>query len=272
MVPAPFELAAPHHGESSVSELWGILRRNWWIILASVVVCGGAAFLLAKRTTPIYQSSTSIRINEKSSAIPELLPLVDGSDVTTEMEVLASRTLAEDAVRGLGLQFQLVEPERVNRSTLFGGITVELDVEPEVYTLTRLAGGFAITKEDGTRLGTAIPGRPISVPGVSFVLLPEAAKHPQLVVRVSGLSSAVSAVRSGISVSRTGRDVKIVTLTYQSSDRELAAEVPNLIARRFVARRDATQKAATGSTIAFLQEQIDTLAVQLRTAEAALLA
>ncbi|MGH7578659.1 MAG: polysaccharide biosynthesis tyrosine autokinase, partial [Gemmatimonadales bacterium] len=64
----------------------------------------------------------------------------------------------------------------------------------------------------------------------------------------------------------------IVTLTYQSSERDLTAEVPNLIARRFVARRDAAQKAAAGSTIAFLRQQLDTLANQLRSAEAALLA
>jgi capsular exopolysaccharide synthesis family protein len=79
-------------------------------------------------------------------------------------------------------------------------------------------------------------------------------------------------VRSGIRVSRTGRDVKIVTLTYQSSDRELTAAVPNLIARRFVERREAAQKAAAGSTIEFLREQLDTLASQLRSAESALLA
>ena len=272
MLPARLELASPHREEPSVSELWGILRRNWWLILASVVVCGGAALLLAMRSTPVYQSSTSIRINEKQSAIPELLPLMSASDVTTEMEVLASRTLAEDAVRGLGLQLQLVEPERVDRSSLLGGVTVTPDATPEVYTLTREPEGYAITSEEGVRLGVAVPGRRANVQGVSFVLLPDAASHDQLVVRVSGLASAVAAVRRDIRVSRTGRDVKIVTLTYESPDRELAAEVPNLIARRFVARREAAQKAAAGSTIEFLREQLDTLAVQLRTAEAALLA
>lgn len=271
-VPARLELASQHRDEPTVSELWGILRRSWWLILASIVACAGGAFYLAMRTTPVYQSSTSIRINEKASAIPELLPLMTGSDVSTEMEVLASRTLAEDAVRGLGLQFQLVEPERVDRSTLFGSIQVSPEAEPEVYTLEREAGGYAILADDGSRVGVAVPGRPATVGGVSFVLLPDATEHATLVVRVSGLASSVSGVRSAVGVSRTGRDVKIVTLTYQSTDRELAAEVPNLIARRFVERRVASQKAAAGSTIEFLQVQLDTLAGQLRAAETALLA
>jgi capsular exopolysaccharide synthesis family protein len=272
MVPARVELASTHRDEPTVSELWGIFRRNWWIILASVVVGGGIGLLLAMRTTPIYQSSTSIRINEKQSAIPELLPLMSASDVTTEMEVLASRTLAEDAVRGLALQFKVVEPERVERSTLFSGITVASDAEPDVYTLTREQGGYAITDEDGTKVGKAVPGQVTRVPGASFVLLPDATTHARLVFAVAGRASTVAAVQRSIGVTRTGRDVKIVTMTYESADRELAAEVPNLIARQFVARREATQKAAAGSTIEFLQEQLDTLAVQLRTAEAALLA
>jgi capsular exopolysaccharide synthesis family protein len=271
MVPARVELASTHRDEPTVTELWGILRRNWWIILASVVVGGGIGLLLAMRATPIYQSSTSIRINEKQSAIPELLPLMSASDVTTEMEVLASRTLAEDAVRGLALQFKVVEPTRVERSTLFSGITIASDAEPEVYTLTREQGGYAITDEGGANVGKAVPGQVTRVPGASFVLLPDAATHTRLVFEVAGRAGTVGAVQRSIGVTRTGRDVKIVTLTYESADRELAAEVPNLIARRFVARREATQKAAAGSTIEFLQEQLDTLAVQLRTAEAALL-
>jgi capsular exopolysaccharide synthesis family protein len=272
MVPARLDFPSQHREEPSVSELWGILRRNWWLILASIVVCGGVGLFLAMRSTPIYQSATSIRINEKQSAIPELLPLMSASDVSTEMEVLASRTLAEDAVRGLGLQFQVVEPDRVERSTLFSDITVAGDAKPEVYTLTRGSGGYAIAAEDGTDYGVAVPGRPVTLQGTTFVLRPDATEYQRLVVQVSGLTGAVSAVRSAIQVSRTGRDVKIVTLAYQSTDRELAAEVPNLIARRFVARRDAAQKAAAGSTIEFLREQLDTLAGQLRTAEAALLA
>ncbi len=273
MVPARLELASQVREEPSVSELWGILRRNWWIILASIVLCGGGGLYMAMRTTPIYQSSTSIRIDEKQSAIPELLPLMTESDVSTEMEVLESRTLTEDAVRGLALQFKLVEPDREDRSTFFSGITLAQDVEPELYILTRGPNDrFAITLDDGTKVGTAAIGEKTDFRGVSFVMLPEAADRERIVIVVSRFTSAVSAVRSGIDVTRTGRDVKIVTLTYRSSDRDLTAQVPNLIAQRFVARREAAQKAAAGSTIAFLREQLDTLSTQLRSAETALLA
>jgi capsular exopolysaccharide synthesis family protein len=274
MVPARLELAAAQlRDEPSVSELWGILRRNWWIILASVLVCGGVGYFLAARSTPIYQSSTSIRIDEKQSVIPELLPLTSGSEVSTEMEVLSSRTLAEDAVTGLALQFRLVEPTGEERSQLFSGIAVAPDAESGLYVLTREPSGrFAITlEEESAPVAKFAVGQRARFRGITFSILPAAARHERLVIDVLGFASAVGGVRSGIKVSRTGRDVKIVTLTYQSADRELTAAVPNLIARRFVERREAAQKAAAGSTIEFLHEQLDTLAIQLRSAETALL-
>ncbi len=273
-IPARLELATSQlRDEPSVSELWGILRRNWWIILASVLVCGGAGYLLAARSTPVYQSSTSIRIDEKQSAIPELLPLTSGSEVVTEMEVLSSRTLAEDAVTGLALQFRVVEPTGEDRSKLFSRVLVAPEAESELYVLTREPSGrFAITVEaTGVPIAKVAIGQRVQFRGISFSMLPEAARYGRLVIDVSGFASAVGDVRRGIQVSRTGRDVKIVTLTYQSGDRELTAAVPNLIARRFVERREAAQKSAAGSTIEFLREQLDTLAIQLRSAETALL-
>jgi tyrosine-protein kinase Etk/Wzc len=74
-----------------------------------------------------------------------------------------------------------------------------------------------------------------------------------------------------VKVSRSGRDAKILTLSYESSDPELTAAVPNLITEQFVTRRSAAQKSVAGSTITFLKRQLDTLAQQLQSAEAALL-
>jgi hypothetical protein len=86
MMPTRLELAAPVHGEPTVGELWGILRRNWWIILGCTVVSTAVAAWVTLRTIPLYRSSIAIRINEKQSPVPQvLLPLSNGSEVSTEM-------------------------------------------------------------------------------------------------------------------------------------------------------------------------------------------
>src|SRR5215204_6324066 len=132
-VPARLELTAAVTPEPTVAEIWGMLRRNWWIILGCIAAFAAGAVWLTARTIPVYRSSTAIRINDKQSPIPETLLLSGGSEVATELEVLGSRTLVEDAVRALGLQLQVLEPHRVPRSDLLKNVRVSPEADPGVY-------------------------------------------------------------------------------------------------------------------------------------------
>jgi len=272
-VPARLEFAAPVRQEPTASEIWGIFRRNWWIILGCIAAGAAGAVWLTVRTIPVYRSSTAIRINDKQSPIPETLLLSGGSEVATELEVLGSRTLVEDAVRALGLQLQVLEPHRVPRSDLLKNVRVSPEADPGVYVLTRESQGhFTITREDSAGwLKRVSPRDPVTFHGISFQLGLDAPDYNRIRFAISSFPGAVSRVMGGVNVTRSGRDAKIITLSYESSDPELTAAVPNLITESFVARRLAAQKSAAGSTIVFLKRQLDTLSDQLRSAEGALL-
>jgi succinoglycan biosynthesis transport protein ExoP len=231
------------------------------------------------RTVPVYRSLITIRIkdatNEMQSVVREaLLPLTSGSEVSTEREVLGSRTLIEDAVKGLGLQLRLVEPTRIARSQLLRDIRIDTNAPSGAYVLNRdKKGKYVVAREDEPEvIARVAPDERVEFRGIAFHLRPQAAEHDRIRLLVATFPSAVEAVNGRIKVTRLDREAKILTLDYESSDPELTSAVPNLIAERFVARRVAGQRAAVGSTIAFLRQQLDTLADQLRAAEAALLA
>ena len=65
----------------------------------------------------------------------------------------------------------------------------------------------------------------------------------------------------GLTVSQPSKDAEIVVVRYQNSDPQLAWQVPNTLGRRFIERRQETQKTEARSTVAFLRQQIDTLNV-----------
>ena len=134
-LPAGVDLSVPVRPELTLSDAWGIVWRNWWVILGCISVCAALALWLTMRTVPLYQSSMTIRIkdatNEMQSVVREaLLPLTSGSEVSTEREVLASRTLTEDAVQGLGLQLSILQPARVARSELLKNVKVAPNSPP----------------------------------------------------------------------------------------------------------------------------------------------
>ena len=137
--------------ELPVAHLWGIVRRHWLLIALCTAITVGSAISYAVTATPIYQGATTLRIDEKKGNLPDVLqPFGAAGEVVTELEVLRSRSLVEDAARELGLQVVLREPERLSRSVIMSDVLVGDSVSPGLYRFTRRADGkFVVTDTNG---------------------------------------------------------------------------------------------------------------------------
>ncbi len=263
--------------EINLRDVWNLMVRNWAVLSVSLVVAIGAAWTFSAMTVPVYESVTTVRIDEDRGAnVPVLDVLQDlssGSEVETEMEVLRSRTLAERVVDSLGLKLRVTAPKGVARTAVIEGLFIE-DWSPAAeYRMIRDGEVFRIEHlETGESQGTVSVTERGSVPGASFLLQPSAFEFEEVRFQVATFDKAVQRLRNDMGVSRPNRDASIVTLRYESTDTQLVRTVPNLIANSFIDRRQDVQKTEARSTVAFLEEQLDTLDRQLRTAEEALVA
>ena len=183
--------------------------------------------------------------------------------------MLRSRTLAEEVVDSLKLQLVVQEPKGMARVMLLTGIHVEPWAPRGIYRLEPLSeGDFAITDEDTDEFLGRIPiGQPVVLPGATFRLLPPALDVATIVVSVGTFDATVAGVMSGLSVSRPNREAAIVKVHYESTDTQLVHQVPNQLASAFISQRQDIQKTQVTSTVGFLREQIDTLAIRLTAAE-----
>jgi len=263
--------------EINLRDLWNLLVRNWITLTATLVLAIGAAYAFSTLTVPVYESVTTVRIDEDSGPnVPVLDVLQDlssGSEVETEMEVLRSRVLAEDVVDSLGLKLRPTLPKGVARSALVTGLFIEPWSPGATYRLVRAGEEFSIEDlEKGESLGVVSDTARGSVPGASFLLSEGAFAFEEIHLQVVGFDRAVQRLRTDLSVSRPNRDASIITLRYESTDTALVHEVPNLLATRFIERRQEVVTTGARSTVAFLVEQIDTLERQLAAAEDTLVA
>lgn len=261
--------------EIHLRDVWNLLLRNWLVIAASLVLVVGATAAYTVWSVPVYESVTSIRIEEERTDLPVLdvlQTLSTGSEVETEMEVVRSRTLAEDVVDSLGLQIGVVAPRGVARAELMGSVFVERWAPEGTYVLRRQADGtfMVLNDEDGASLGPVSATTAAALPGATFTLRPAASEHDEIVVTVATFEKAVEKLQQAITVSRPNREASIITVRYQSPDTQLVHRVPNALADRFIERGKAVRKTEARSTVTFLGEQIDTLSRQLNLAEEAL--
>jgi len=263
--------------EIHLRDVWNLLLRNWWVLGLSLFAVLGATAAYTWYVVPVYESVTTIRIEEERTELPVLdilQTLSTGSEVETEMEVVRSRTLAEDVVDSLGLQIQIVSPRGVARTEILQSLFVQRWAPPGIYVLDRQPGGaFSVHEEaSGETFGTTSASEPAALPGATFQLTEAAAEHDQIIVGIRSFDGAVQGLQGAISVSRPNREASIITVRYQSTDTQLVHQVPNTLAERFIARGKAVRKTEATSTVAFLQQQIDTLSGRLEAAEEALTA
>jgi uncharacterized protein involved in exopolysaccharide biosynthesis len=180
-----------------------------------------------------------------------------GSQIDTEMEILRSRTLAEDVVDSLALQFRLVAPNRIARADLLEAINVARETPPGRYRLEQRAGTHYILQDrhTGTVLGDVSQGAPVTFRGVSFTLRPQ--PYQVLDFDIVRFDEAVKQLQDRLEVKRPNLDASIVTVGYKGGDPRIAADVPNILAAKLIAQRRDVRQTETRSAARFLRDQID---------------
>jgi capsular exopolysaccharide synthesis family protein len=266
--------ARPMRG-ATVRTLRDIIRRNRWIMLVLPLLTLAATIAFVQIATPIYESSTRLRIESQRSGLAVLEALQElstGSDINTELaELRTSTSLAEGVVDALDLNVELREPKRGERGALFTDLSADRSSAQEPYVMQRTGPStFALTGNGISRVIRV--GEPVNLGGLGFTLAPAANGLDRIVVRLRRFPQAVRLYQRTVKASRPDREATILRIVYEGPDRGLVQAVPNEVARQFMARRDSVRKTQARSTVAFLNEQIDTLGLQLLAAERGLLA
>lgn len=264
-VPGGVERAAP-------GEVWRVLRRNRWLILACTVLALGAGYALARRIEAVYQSTARIYVETRPAVVTSLSPngtTPEENRIATEMGLLQSHDLAASVVDSLQLQLQVVRPRSVTRSQLFSSIRIAPDARRAEYEFTRQADGrFQVTdRASGALVGIAAPGGRVLLRQGEAVLASTAGEEPSFVVSVESRVSAANRIAADIKIGQPNREADVIQVDYRGSDPELTRDVPNVLAARFIEVRREMRSAEARRTAQFLRGQLDTMRAELAAAE-----
>lgn len=136
--------------------IYTTLVLNWkWFVL-SLIICLGAAHIYLRYETPLYQAagkllikgddSGSRRSNSiQSSANLGIISNTNGID--NEMEILKSRTLAQQAVFDLKLYVTYKHEGKIKDHTLYGDQEINIDMDAEHLKKLNAPMNFKITRE-----------------------------------------------------------------------------------------------------------------------------
>jgi tyrosine-protein kinase Etk/Wzc len=248
-----------------------ILLKRKWMIAAIFVIAAGTAAFYSLRVTPIYESSTTLRIETvwpEQSLLSDMYLLRQGNPIETEIEMIKSRSMSEQVVRNLNLNFKITEfPPH------FQGKFQDLFISPNFpygrYHLTvgDDSGIITLKTSSGTVLGEGLLGIPFTLEGLSFKLsFPNAQSGDQITFDIENPLNEARKLQGSISV-RTTKAPNIIRISHVSSNPREAARMTNELARQYLEENLAFARGEARSAKEFIEEQVELAHENLNEAE-----
>lgn len=277
----------PSEWQLTPARLWQLVLRRRLLVAGIAALVVGLAALYVMRQQPLYRSVASLRVEESRSGrsiLAAVAPAGGGGrgTIATDVLELQSYRMAAEVVDSLSLHVRVATPERP-RSQVLGQVNAPADAQPGLYLLERRAdGSYSVRAEprDGNRTGARhepLParveiGRLFRIGQVELALAPGLRRDPpeQIRIAVVRFHDAVAEVQAGLDVSQPLPEAQLVMLEYVSTDPRLAADVPNVLADRFIRYKTMLGRAEGRSKAEFLRDQVANYAQELTAAENAL--
>ncbi len=261
-----------HVDPATIGGLWALVRRHRLLFASSVIGVTAVVGLYTIFSTRIYESTASIRLEDTKVDLPSVLTrLGQDRDVSTELEALQSRMLAEGVIDSLGLR-AVTTPLNEPRSSLFTAFKVAAADDSSDYTFRRrLPDGAYVVHDELSDKDVRVvrPGGTVTFPAFTATLAPTLAIE-KFTVTIMGEQAATESFGKTLKVTRPDRDANMLSIAYRGPDKEIVREVPNVLASLFIAERQALSTAEARGTAKVIREQLDSVGRELNTSESIL--
>jgi len=281
--------------EYTLADFLALLRHRRILIFSLTILLGVFFVLVALASDPVYQSSGSLQVSSQAGglgAISEYLSMGSGSPLVSEVEILRSRTVAQNVIDELGLRLEIRDvtyPNPVTKASMFvlkDGLARGLrsfrvsDVEfppssvdkKYFVTMTGENNGFRVTGPSGD-LGSGTMDQRFESEEISFTA-----------IRVSGNAGArfkltpksnhatLKSFSENLRVAPLGSATRtnLIQVRYKNTEPTLAAAVVNAVMSEYD-RLDTEWKLSQGEAqTGPIEDRLEEIAIELAQAEDAL--
>lgn len=275
----------PENHEIDLIRLLGEMIDHRAVILSMTVIFTLLAGLYAFLATPVYRADALIQVEGKqdNSLLKNLRQFGNemSPDVEPEILLLKSRMILGATVDELGLtqhvtwrtfpvvgQLWAQLQGRKPATIALGWLQLPLvDGKPRSLVLTVLEKG-AYRLEGDNFYAEGREGKPFEKEGISLLVAKlNAPTGTQFTLQTCSRLEAINALSNQFSVVESAKQSGVMTLTLTGSDPDRIAHVLNRIANNYLQQNIARQEAQDSRSLAFLQQQLPKIRIELEQAE-----
>lgn len=279
--------AAPVTGndEIDIGRLVGtVIEARWWVlgITALFALCAVIYTLFA---TPIYSADALVQIeqNAGSSLVQDINAALSDKPPASEAEIqlIRSRLVLGKTVDDLDLDISVSKNTfplfgagwerlmgRQNETVKVTTFTLPKGMNDQVFTLNVLDDkSYALTSDGGFSARGQI-GQTLNKDGVTMVVS-EIHARPDTEFTVNKFSTLgmINTLQNNLTVTETGKDTGVLSLTFTGEDREQIREILDSITRNYLEQNVARKSEEAAKSLAFLAKQLPEVRSRLDVAE-----
>ena len=247
-------------GEVHLLDYWRAIRKRLWLVIGVAALITTLAMIYVARKPDIYEASAQVQVDLENNPMygekngPMIFnPVNDPAYFNTQLQILTSPGLLRRVVKTLDLEHNqaFLQPQKSQTQSTW-------------KTIVKMLGGGGGQKSDTSQQSNVLPLSSTVAPAVSNDDMVEAKRLAPYVNALTG-GLRVEPVRE----SRAGynKETRLINISYQHGDPEIAARVVNCVAQTFVRSNLEKKNEANTSTSEFLSRRVTELQSQIRSGE-----
>jgi len=248
--------------EATISDYLRVLyRRRWVAILTfSVVIVSVAIHTLL--STPQYEASGLIEIqdeNTKGSFLNEILRIGSTNPVPAEMEVIKSRTLAEEVVRSLQLDQRIFEQSPETLKVDLSEMNIHNRLKGKVFTVefSDDEGEYEVSSDRLGDVGTGKLDEIFKADDIAFnIACEKCGLGDSFKFVVYPFRRAVLNIQNKTEVRKVGDNTGLVRIYHSSQYPELARNIVNKIIQIYKDRNREERAEEASQALMFIENQL----------------
>ena len=262
-----------------VAEWLRLLRRRapWAVAVFSAIMALTAAVVFLSR--PVYSAEARLSLGEPppmsgvspNAGIFSFLQL-GGDPFSNDLELLGSRSLAEELVRDVALHVRVDAPRGFHRDSLFTALSGADSTVKETFSVTwtdATTVSVRRTSPTDSAMGSFQAGMPARFGGVRATFRPREPWGPEEIdISTLPFGEVVPQVSSRLSLSRTRREANVLVISYAHTDPGVADAVVEGAITHFLAMRAEIMERESAETVDSLRSVARSTDAELLAAEA----
>ena len=246
-----------------------IMRRRRIFLTAFITLFIGVA-LYTFLMKPVYESSATLHVKDdkgaKGGLLGDLALLNSANPVDAELEILKSRTNAEEVVKRLHLTWGISKKSKGLSFKLSEFVTTSS--EPEFLIRVTGPDTFSVTPRDGSPVLNGRSGQLIRTERLTLLITDLKGKGgDSFTLTMRNFNASADGLRRKIKASEVGKKTNIIKVTYSDTDPVLSRDVVNTLVQAYLDQTLSFKTEEASRTVTFVEEQINGIRNDLDLAE-----